>query len=120
MHFEADKKKNDALLQYFDERAIEVHAELGSRVEIEQWTNSWSRVHKVLPYESLDTELVERVAAKLARMMTVLQPMLDEYDGYKPAFARTAAATRTKNKTSRAPGRSERTKTGNGQPKRKP
>ncbi len=119
LHFEADKKKNDALLQYFDERAIEVHAELGPRIEIEQWTNSWSRVHEVLPYESLDTELVERVAAKLARMMAVLQPMLDEYDGYKPA-ARTAAATRTANKTSRAPGRSERAKTGDGQPKHKP
>jgi hypothetical protein len=81
LHFEADKETNDALLAYFDSRAFEVHAELGSRVEIERWTNSWSRVHEVVPYKTLDDELVEVVAKKLAKMISVLQPMLDEFDG---------------------------------------
>ncbi len=80
LHFEADKTTNDALRAYFDERAPEVYFELGPRIEIEQWTNSWSRVHQVVPYNELDDELVEQLAEKLARMMTVLQPMLTEFD----------------------------------------
>ncbi len=80
LHFEADKTTNDALRTYFDERAPEVYFELGPKIEIEQWTNSWSRVHQVVPYNELDDALVDLLAEKLARMMTVLQPMLDEFD----------------------------------------
>lgn len=86
LHFEADKKLNDALREYFDARAFEIRAALGERVEVEQWTNSWSRVHEVVPYSKLDTELVEVVAKKLAQMISVLQPMLEEtklYTGRK-------------------------------------
>jgi len=79
LHFEADKLTNDALLAYFESRAIEIHAELGPRVEIERWTNSWTRVHEVVPYESLNADLVDELSEKLAKMITVLQPMLDAY-----------------------------------------
>ena len=80
LHLEADKATNDALRAYFASRAIEIHAELGPRVEVEQWTNSWSRVHEVVPYTTLDAELVDHLAKKLARMIAVLQPMLDEFE----------------------------------------
>jgi hypothetical protein len=80
LHFESDKATNDALREYFAGRALQVHAELGPRVEVEQWTNSWSRVHEVVPYTSLDSELVDHLAKKLAQMITVLQPMLEEFD----------------------------------------
>ncbi len=80
LHFEAAKEFNDALLVYFQARSVEIHAELGPCIEIERWTNSWSRVHEVVPYASLDVPLVELLAAKLAKMITVLQPMLDEYN----------------------------------------
>jgi len=80
LHFEADKATNDALREYFEARAFEIHAKLGARVEVEQWTNSWSRVHEVVPYTTLDAELVESIAKKLAKMITVLQPMLEEFE----------------------------------------
>jgi hypothetical protein len=80
LHFEAAKEINDALLDYFQQRSVEIHAELGPRIEIERWTNSWSRVHEVVPYTSLDVPLVELLAAKLAKMIQVLQPMLDAYN----------------------------------------
>lgn len=80
LHFEADQDTNDALREYFDARSFEIRANLGPRVEVEQWTNSWSRVHQVVPYKVLDAALVESVAKKLARMITVLQPMLDEFE----------------------------------------
>ncbi len=78
LHFEADKSMNDMLLDYFNQHAILVHAELGPRIEIERWTNSWTRVHEVVPYTHLDDELVDELAEKLARMITVLQPMVEE------------------------------------------
>ena len=80
LHFEADKATNDALLAHFDARAVEIHAELGPHIEIERWTNSWSRVHQVVPYKSLDAALVAAIAKKLARMIVVLQPMLAEFE----------------------------------------
>jgi hypothetical protein len=78
LHLEADKSTNDALRAYLDARALEIHDRLGARVEIEQWTNTWSRVHEIVPYESLNAELAERLAAKLAKMIAVLQPMVEE------------------------------------------
>lgn len=89
LHFEADKETNDALLAFFNERALQVHAELGPRIEIERWTNSWSRVHQVVPYESLDPALVEMLAERLAQMIVVLQPMLNEF--WNPRRARKKA-----------------------------
>jgi hypothetical protein len=80
LHFEADKDLNDALRVYFESHAIEIHAELGARIEVEQWTNPWSRVHEVVPYDSLTDTLVDQLAEKLAQMITVLQPMLDAYE----------------------------------------
>jgi hypothetical protein len=81
LHLEADKSTNDALLAYFDARALEIHDKLGSRIEIERWTNSWSRVHEVVPYESLNADLVDQLSAKLAKMITVLQPMVEKFAG---------------------------------------
>ena len=80
LHFEANKITNDALLAHFNSHALEIHAELGPRIEIEQWTNSWSRVHEVVPYESLNAELVDQLSLKLTQMITVLQPMLDGFE----------------------------------------
>lgn len=85
LHFEADKSINDRLLAYFNEHAIEIHAALGRRVEIEQWTNSWSRVHEVVPYQSLDADLCKTVAHKLAQMIAILEPMLQKEMGSKGA-----------------------------------
>ena len=79
LHFEADKLTNDAFFDYFSSRALEIHDKLGPRVEVERWTNSWSRVHEVVPYSTLDAELVDKLAKKLAKMISVLQPMLDGY-----------------------------------------
>ena len=76
LHLEDDKETNDALLAYFNSHALEIHHELGSRVEIERWTNSWSRVHQVIPYQSLDEKLVDKLATELAQMIAVLQPLL--------------------------------------------
>lgn len=94
LHFEDEKTTNDALLVHFMDRAFEIHAELGPRVEVEQWTNSWSRVHQVIPYQSLDEKLVETVAEQLTRMIIVLEPMLRDF--IKPRLAKKRLARKKK------------------------
>jgi len=78
LHLEADQATNDRLMAYFAGRFIEVQAALGPRLELDEWTRAWGRLHEMLPFTILDEALVERVAARLARMITVLQPMLVE------------------------------------------
>ncbi len=79
LHCEDAPAVNAALLAYFESRAFEIHAELGSRIEIEQWTNTWSRVHQVVPYTGLDAALVQVVANELAQMIAVLEPMVKDF-----------------------------------------
>ena len=78
LHFEAGKQTNDRLLRYFSDHALDVISQLGPQVEIEQWTKSWGRVHQTLPYTTPNEHLLSLVSKRMAGMITVLQPMLDE------------------------------------------
>ncbi len=79
LHFESDRETNAALLDYFREvpRAFEIKDALGDQVELEQWTESWTRIHQLLPYTQLDAATAEDVAKHLAPMIVTLQPMLE-------------------------------------------
>ena len=78
LHFESDKETNDRLLRHFSERTLDVIAELGPQVEIEQWTKSWGRVHQTVPYSTPTEHLLDIAVTRMAAMITVLQPMLEE------------------------------------------
>lgn len=76
LHCEADAATNRAILAKLDARLFEIKHELGEGVEAEQWTNTWTRVHELTPYERLDETTARACASKVASMITVLQPML--------------------------------------------
>jgi hypothetical protein len=78
LHFEADQTTNTALREYFAAHELEIRIELGARVEVEQWTQSWARVHEVVPFTTLDASLAKVLGTKLARMIGVLQPLLEK------------------------------------------
>ncbi|MGB8648537.1 MAG: hypothetical protein WCF84_25095 [Anaerolineae bacterium] len=87
LHFESDRETNARLLDYFSARAFELKAELGDQIEVEQWTASWTRVHQLMPYEQLDAATASAVGERLAKMIEVLQPMLERFkagDRVKP------------------------------------
>jgi hypothetical protein len=77
LHFESDRETNASLLNFFSEHAFEIKDSLGDQVEIEQWTASWTRVHQLLAYERLDEATASESADRMAKMITVLQPMLE-------------------------------------------
>jgi hypothetical protein len=89
LHLEADQATNDQFMAYFAWRFVEVQAALGPRIELDEWTRTWGRIHEMVPFTVLDEPLVERVAARLAQMITVLQPMLAEAPPRLPPAAET-------------------------------
>jgi hypothetical protein len=78
LHFEDAKDKNDDLLRRFSDDALEVISQLGPQVEIEQWTKTWGRVHQTIPFSNPDERLLTLAVTRMAAMITVLQPMLEE------------------------------------------
>ena len=79
LHFESrDHATNTALLQGFAQRMIEVKATLGPQWEAEQWDRGWTKVYETVPYEPFTDETLAAIAARLARAMTVLQPIWDD------------------------------------------
>lgn len=77
LHCEADAATNRALLERLDARLFEIKDALGDQIEAEQWTNSWTRVHELMPYASLDEATAAACAIKLAKMIGVLQPLIE-------------------------------------------
>ncbi|HZQ07486.1 MAG TPA: hypothetical protein VFD70_12975, partial [Anaerolineae bacterium] len=76
LHCEADRATNSALLEVFDAHLFEIKDVLGERMEAEQWTSSWTRVHELMPYEKLDEATARTAGKRLAAMICVLQPMV--------------------------------------------
>jgi len=76
LHFESrDRGANERLFRQFDHRLVEIKAELGPRVELERWDKGWAKVYGTIPLAPYKSNYVETVAERLARMVTVLQPM---------------------------------------------
>ena len=78
LHLEADATTNAHVLKYLADRFIEIQAQTTLPLELEQWTRSWGRIHVYVPYERLDHPLAQMVAERLARMIIVLQPLVEE------------------------------------------
>lgn len=81
LHFEADAETNERLRAYFDDNLFVAKAEISERVEAESWDKGWARVYEMLPLEPLEDAFLDRVAGRLARFVTVLQPLLEDAIG---------------------------------------
>ncbi|OGO53115.1 MAG: hypothetical protein A2148_11400 [Chloroflexi bacterium RBG_16_68_14] len=77
LHFETpEREENERWARALAPRALEIQAQLGPGVELEQWTSIWTRLHETLPLTGdLTDELAEEVAGRLARFIQVLEPI---------------------------------------------
>lgn len=76
LHFESrDRDLNQRLLVGFQSHLFEIKAELGESIEAEQWDKGWTKIYEVIPREKFSEAYVDRVAARLARMIAVMQPI---------------------------------------------
>ena len=78
LHFESkNRAANLALLNGFDRHMVEVKATLGPQWEAEMWDRGWTKVYETVPYVPFSTEVLADVAQRLARAITILQPIWD-------------------------------------------
>ena len=84
LHFEGAREENHRWAQMLAPRVLEIKAELGPGVELEEWTRKWTRLHETWPVggnewrpsRDLTEELAGEVAERLARFIEVLEPIL--------------------------------------------
>ena len=78
LHFESrDPAVNAQLLDGFMRHLFEIKAELGEGFEAEKWDKGWTKVYETIPLEPFDEAYIDRVAARLAQVIVVLQPLLE-------------------------------------------
>lgn len=78
LHFEADPALNRALYAFFDKCLLEIQAELGPHFWLEDWDRGWARLYETYPLWPLSTERVETISLRLRKIISVLQPILQE------------------------------------------
>jgi hypothetical protein len=79
LHFESrNSAANEQLLDGFMQHLLEIKAELGDGLEAEMWDKGWTKVYETIPMETFDEAYVDRVAERLAHVIVVLQPILED------------------------------------------
>lgn len=79
LHFESRNPATNAqLLDGMARYLIEIKAELGDSFEAEMWDRGWTKVYETIPMETFDEAYVDRVATRLAQVIVVMQPILEE------------------------------------------
>jgi len=100
LHFEGPRDFSYRWLELMAEHAPEIMDGIGPDFEFEEWTQSWARIHQTVPYDPLSDSLADEVARRLARVITVLQPIVEleraqePTKASRPRFRRGAAARR--------------------------
>ena len=76
LHCEArDGDVNARLLDGMLTHLFEIKAELGPSFEAEPWDKGWTKVYETIPLEKFSAEYVEHVAARVAQVIGVLEPI---------------------------------------------
>jgi len=77
LHFEDGPVSTAAYLTFLDRHIVELKHELGPQLELERWTASWGHLYELHPLGRLDARVVDRVARRLAALITATRPLFD-------------------------------------------
>src|SRR5260221_13348774 len=76
LHFESkDRALNDILLAGFDRHLFEVRDALGEQWYAEPWDKGWTKIYTTFEYQSMDDDLLDQTAVRLAEAIKVMQPI---------------------------------------------
>ena len=87
LHFEGERDDSRARIAHVAERMPALLEGLGPEVEVEEWTERWTRVHETLPLRQLTEDYARELGTRLARYVEVLEPLVA---GLPPMAARPA------------------------------
>lgn len=76
LHFESRVPGlNARLLEGMLAHLFEIKIELGPSFEAEPWDKGWTKVYETIPLEPFSADYFERVAERVAQIITVLEPI---------------------------------------------
>ena len=84
LHFEGTTERNLHYLQEITSRYEHVLASFGPELQAERWTASWTRLHQLVPFTTLDEDLLMEVTDRLSRMVWLLEPVVRKISGPTP------------------------------------
>lgn len=77
LHFEGKQEENYRWAEALAPRALEIQAQLGANVELEEWTRLWTRLHETYYMEGdLSDDMAKEIARRVARFIEVMEPIL--------------------------------------------
>ena len=92
LHCESrDHELNARLLDGMLAHLFEIKAKLGPSFEAEPWDKGWTKVYETIPLEPFNSDYLERVAARVAQMIDVLEPIRRGIRGVEDDDARRQA-----------------------------
>jgi len=96
LHFEGpDRERNVALLARLVSQADKIIEALGPRVEPEEWTRSWTRLHESLPLPArLEPAHAAELGSRVASWVAACQPLLARAPGARRAMRKVSRKSR--------------------------
>lgn len=80
LHFEGERDRNYEAAELLALRGPDVQRRIGSEYELEEWTQSWTRLHRSLAAPALTPELADEAAARVVTLIRGLEPIIDELE----------------------------------------
>jgi hypothetical protein len=78
LHFEATAAENQAALEFFRTRMVEIKRSL-PRAELEPWDRGWSRLYETVAAVRLDDALVKNAVSCMGSYIVTLEPLLEHF-----------------------------------------
>jgi hypothetical protein len=113
LHFEGDRDVNYRWAELLGGHALEIQGALGPAVELEEWTQKWTRLHEQRslahraewrPKDDLTPELADEIGGRLAEFIETLEPIVrKERKHLGGAKAKTSPASRKAARPARKP-----------------
>ena len=78
LHFEGDRDANYAAAELLALRAPDVQKAIGAEYELEEWTKSWTRLHRTFEAQALTPSLADEAADRVVALIRGAEPIIDQ------------------------------------------
>jgi hypothetical protein len=76
LHFEGDRDRSYAAAELLAERALDITAAVGPEYELEEWTPSWTRLHRSFSAPTLTPTLAAEAGRHACDLIKGMEPVL--------------------------------------------
>jgi hypothetical protein len=80
LHFEGERDRNYEAAELLALRAPDIQSSIGPEYELEEWTQTWTRLHRSFAAESLTPELAADAAARVVTLIRGMEPIIDQME----------------------------------------